>query len=171
MGESRAKTTSPKKSASKKKKKTGKAKSKPPPLKNLKPKSSKSSKSKKTKKAESLATKIVRSPSGANLSKASKKAAERRGYIRFPADPDAYALIDARTDESSFSPHIAALVVEESHGGVRLVFPKTAHLKVEGYSRISLGKQGTHVALLKWVREIAPGIFLGGFEFITNFSA
>jgi len=122
-----------------------------------------------TRKAAKKKTTVRKPKAAAARKKKSEKHDERRRFIRFPAEPDAYALIDARAKTKEFSPHIAALIVEDSHMGCRVIFPETDFLKEGMKVRVCVGKFGTWIARLAWCQRLAPRVHQGGFEYIKKF--
>jgi hypothetical protein len=105
----------------------------------------------------------------ASVARRTSKAKKPREYIRFPADPGDYALIDAKAKARKFDPHMAALIVEESYKGCSLVILKTQFLHVGEYCRISVGKVGVFVGQVKWRKELAPRVHQIGLEYVQNY--
>ena len=93
------------------------------------------------------------------------KATNKRKFIRFKPDADAIALIDMKAD-GQFSPKNNALIFEESHGGVGLLFISNDRIKIGQKLKVQVGRLAPMKAEVRWCEQIDKQIYKIGLMYL-----
>lgn len=101
---------------------------------------------------------------------AEKNPDDRRRYLRYPPDLTETVMVQFSSSDGNFQPEMAALPIEESRGGLRLILlNREPVINVENDSSctVEIASLGPQPAQVRWIEVVDEDVVKVGVELLT----